>query len=49
MEVVFTVVEMKSSSLTGRKSNANKTADVLPPLDVNKVTAVIGKIAHRFI
>ncbi len=44
MELLFTVDELTSSSLSGKQANANKGHPVRPPLDKTKVTAIIGKV-----
>lgn len=41
MEMIFTVQELKSSSLNGKQSNANKGMEALPALDNGKIAAII--------
>ncbi len=48
LEMVFSASELKSSSLTGKHSNANKDREFLPALDSTRVGAVIGKCIFFF-
>ena len=43
-EVVFTREELANSSMTGKKSNAFPSLTVKPPLNKNRVQAVVGML-----
>jgi len=42
--IVFDKQELRESSLTGQKANANKNKDATKKLDPDRVAAVEGKI-----
>jgi len=47
-EVLCSKLELASSSLTGRKSNAFKNTEAKEKLNENKVRAIVGKFSHIF-
>jgi len=46
LTIVFDKQELRESSLTGQKANANKNKDATKKLDPNRVAAVEGKILN---